>query len=215
MLKLYHAPWSRGSAMLWLLEELGVDYELVEIDIRAEDGVPESYRAIQPNKKVPAIELDGVVVTERAAITIFLADRFPAAGLAPAISDPDRGTYLTMLVYNDAVLDPCISARAHGLEYVGNDYSFGVFDDMVAYLERVLGDRPYAAGDRFTAADIQLASSIAFTMNQLKVLPEKPVFVDYLGRVLDRPANKRAEAKDSELAMKTPFFQAMFAAEQG
>lgn len=215
MLKLYHAPWSRGSAMLWLLEELGVDYELVEIDIRAEDGVPESYRAIQPNKKVPAIELDGVVVTERAAITIFLADRFPAAGLAPAISDPDRGTYLTMLVYNDAVLDPCISARAHGLEYIGNDYSFGVFDDMVAYLERVLGDRPYAAGDRFTAADIQLASSIAFTMNQLKVLPEKPVFVDYLGRVLDRPANKRAEAKDSELAMKTPFFQAMFAAEQG
>lgn len=215
MLKLYHAPWSRGSAMLWLLEELGVDYELVEIDIRAEDGVPESYRAIQPNKKVPAIELDGVVVTERAAITIFLADRFPAAGLAPAISDPDRGTYLTMLVYNDAVLDPCISARAHGLEYVGNDYSFGVFDDMVAYLDRVLGDRPYAAGDRFTAADIQLASSIAFTMNQLKVLPEKPVFVDYLGRVLDRPANKRAEAKDSELAMKTPFFQAMFAAEQG
>ena len=215
MLKLYHAPWSRGSAMLWLLEELGVDYELVEIDIRAEDGVPESYRAIQPNKKVPAIELDGVVVTERAAITIFLADRFPAAGLAPAISDPDRGTYLTMLVYNDAVLDPCISARAHGLKYVGNDYSFGAFDDMVAYLERVLGDRPYAAGDRFTAADIQLASSIAFTMNQLKVLPERPVFVDYLGRVLDRPANKRAEAKDSELAMKTPFFQAMFAAEQG
>lgn len=215
MLKLYHAPWSRGSAMLWLLEELGVDYELVEIDIRAEGGVPESYRAVQPNKKVPAIELDGVVVTERAAITIFLADRFPAAGLAPAIGDPDRGTYLTMLVYNDAVLDPCISARAHGLEYVGNDYAFGVFDDMVAYMERVLSDRPFAAGDRFTAADIQLASSIAFTMNQLKVLPELPVFVDYLGRVLDRPANKRAKARDSELAMKTPFFQAMFAAEEG
>ena len=210
MLKLYHAPWSRGSAMLWLLEELGVDYELVEIDIRAEDGVPESYRAIQPNKKVPAIELDGVVVTERAAITIFLADRFPAAGLAPAISDPDRGTYLTMLVYNDAVLDPCISARAHGLEYVGNDYSFGVFDDMVAYLERVLGDRPYAAGDRFTAADIQLASSIAFTMNQLKVLPERSVFVAYLARIADRPAYQRVQERDTEMAMATPFFQTQF-----
>lgn len=214
MLKLYHAPWSRGSAMLWLLEELGVDYELVEIDIRAEGGVPESYRAIQPNKKVPAIELDGTVVTERAAITIFLADRFPNAGLAPAVTDQDRGAYLTMLVYNDAVLDPCISARAHRLEYAGNDYAFGLFDDMVSYLERVLGERPYAAGKRFTAADIQLASSIAFTMNQLKVLPERPVFVDYLGRVLERPANKRAEAKDTELAMKTPFFQAMFTAEE-
>lgn len=214
MLKLYHAPWSRGSAMLWLLEELGIDYELVEIDIRAEGGVPESYRAVQPNKKVPAIELDGVVVTERAAITIFLADRFPEAGLAPAMNDPDRGPYLTMLVYNDAVLDPCISARAHGLEYAGNDYAFGLFDDMVAYLERVLGERPYAAGDRFTAADIQLASSIAFTMKQLKVLPERPVFVDYLGRVLERPANKRAEAKDTQLARKTPFFQSIFASQQ-
>jgi len=214
MLKLYHAPWSRGSGMLWLMEELGVEHELVEIDIRAEGGAPESYRAIQPNKKVPAIDLDGTVVTERAAITIFLADRFPEAGLAPAPTDPDRSAYLTMLVYNDAVLDPCISARAHGLEYAGNDYPFGLFDDMVAYLERVLGERPYAAGDRFTAADIQLASSIGYTMNQLKVLPEKPAFVDYLGRVLERPANKRAEARDTELAMKTPFFQAMFAESQ-
>ncbi|MGY6709806.1 MAG: glutathione S-transferase family protein [Rhizobiaceae bacterium] len=211
MLKLYHAPWSRGSGMLWLLEELGVEYELVEIDIRAEGGVPESYRAIQPNKKVPAIDLDGTIVTERAAITIFLADRFPEAGLAPAPTDPDRAAYLTMLVYNDAVLDPCICARAQNLDYAGNDYPFGLFDDMVSYLERVLGERPYAAGDRFTAADIQLASSIGYTMNQLKALPEKPAFVDYLGRVLERPANKRAEAMDTELAMKTPFFQAMFA----
>lgn len=214
MLKLYHAPWSRGSGMLWLLEELGVEHELVEIDIRAEGGVPETYRAIQPNKKVPAIELDGTIVTERAAITIFLADRFPEAGLAPAVSDADRGAYLTMLVYNDAVLDPCISARAHGLEYASNDYSFGLFEDMVAYLERVLGERPYAAGDRFTAADIQLGSSIGYTMRQLKALPEKPVFIDYLDRVLERPANKRAEARDTELAMKTPFFQVMFADSQ-
>jgi glutathione S-transferase len=212
MLKLYHAPWSRGSAMLWLLEELGVDYELVEIDIRAEDGVPESYRAIQPNKKVPAIELDGVVVTERAAITIFLADRFPAAGLAPAIATRPRH-----LSHHAGLL-----RRGSGSVHLGAGPWARIcrqrlFLRPVRRHGRLSGARagraPLRAGDRFTAADIQLASSIGFTMNQLKVLPEKPVFVDYLGRVLERPANKRAEAKDSELAMKTPFFQAMFAAE--
>jgi glutathione S-transferase len=138
MLKFYHAPWSRGSGVLWLLEELAVDYELIHIDIRAEEGAPEWYRAIQPNKKVPAIEHDGVVITERAAITVYLADAFPQEGLAPVIGDPARGPYLSATVYCDSVFDPCISARAHGLNYRSNDYSFGLFEDMVAHLERRL-----------------------------------------------------------------------------
>lgn len=211
MLKFYHAPWTRGTAVFWLLEELGVDYEMVEIDIRAEGGVPEAYRAIQPSKKVPAIELDGMVVTERAAIAIFLAERFPEAGLSPAIGDSDRAAYLTMLAYCDAVIDPCVAARFHGLDYASNDYSFGLFDDMVAYLERVLTERPFAAGQRFTAADTQLASTIAFTMNQLKVLPERSVFVDYLARIAERPAYQRVQQRDTEMAMAAPFFQAQFA----
>ncbi len=214
MLKFYHAPWSRGSGILWLLEELGVDYELEHVDIRAEGGVPEAYRAVQPNKKVPAIEHDGTIVTERAAISIYLGDAFPEAGLAPAIGDPDRAAYLTMLVYSDSVFDPCLSARAHGWSYKSNDFSFGLFEDMVAYLEKVLTGRPFAAGDRFTIADTQLASGIGFTMRQLKVLPELPAFTEYMARVENRPAYLRAQEKDYALAMATPFFQAQFAAQQ-
>ena len=56
MLKFYHAPWSRSSGVFWLLEELGQPYEIELVDIRAPGGVPESYREIQPNKKVPAID---------------------------------------------------------------------------------------------------------------------------------------------------------------
>jgi glutathione S-transferase len=212
MLKFYHAPWSRASGTLWLLEELGVDYDLELVDIRIEGGLPDSYRRIQPNKKVPAIEHDGVIITERAAIATYLADAFPQAGLAPSIGDKDRGPYLTMTVYCDSVFDPCVAARAHGLTYKSNDYSFGVFDDMVAYVDRVLSDRPYAAGDRFTAADTQLASAVHFTMRMLKVLPEKPSFVRYLERIAERPAYQRAQAKDHELAMTVPFFQKQFAA---
>lgn len=210
MLKFYHAPWSRSSAVLWLLEEISAPYELELVDIRAEGGVPERYRRVQPNKKVPAIEHDGVVITERAAISIHLADAFPKAGLAPAIGERIRGPYLTMTVYCDSVFDPALSAHAQGFAYTGNQFSFGLFDDMVAYLERVLTERPYAAGDHFTAADTQLGSAIGYTMDMMKVLPRKPAFVEYLARVSGRPAYQRAQAKDMEMARSVPFFAKEF-----
>lgn len=200
MLEFYHTPWSRSFGVHWLLEEIGQPYEMKVIDVRARGGAPESYRGIQPSKKVPAIVDDGTVVTERAAISIYLGDRFPEAGLAPAIGDPARAAYLTMLVYCDSVLDPAVAAKAQGWTYkTSNSFSFGLFDDMVNYVEHVLSSRPYAAGDRFTAADTHLASSIQFTMDVIKVLPERPAFRDYLSRALARPAHKRAMQKDSEL----------------
>ena len=207
MLKFYHAPWSRSSGMLWLLEELGVDYDLILPDIRAEGGAPEDYRAVQPNKKVPAIDHDGTIVTERAAITIYLADVFTEAGLAPAIGDPARAKYLTWTIYSDSVFDPVICAKAHKLTYVSNDYPFGLFDDMVANVEKHLTRNEYAAGSRFTAADTQLASGVAFTMNVLRVLPERQVFKDYVARIEERPAYQRAQKRDYELAMQIPQFR--------
>ncbi|WEX07099.1 glutathione S-transferase family protein [Chelativorans sp. AA-79] len=211
MLKFYHAPWSRSSAVFWLIEELGVDYEMELVDIRGEGGAPEEYRAVQPNKKVPAIEHEGKVVTERAAIAIYLGDAFPRTGLAPAIGDPDRAAYLSMLVYHDAVFDPAICGHVHGLSYVSNDYPFGLYDDLVANLEHRLSEKPYAAGDRFTIADVILGSGMNYTMNVLKGLPQKPAFEDYVARVTDRPAYKRSAEKDAALAAKVPAFQAMFA----
>ena len=70
----FHAPWSRSAATRWLLEELGLDYEVRVIHFRS--TVPEDYRAIQPHKKVPAIVDGATVITERAAIAIYLADKF-------------------------------------------------------------------------------------------------------------------------------------------
>lgn len=204
MLKFYHAPRSRGWGVFWLLEELGVDYEMVKIDVRAGHGAPEEYRAIQPNKKVPAIDHDGTIVTERAAITLYLAETFREAGLDVPPGDPDRARYLTMLVYCDSVFDPCLAARAKGLDYTSNEFSFGLFDDMVAYVEKMLTVRPFAAGDRFTAADTHLASSIAFTMNAMPLLPRRQAFVDYLARVEERPAYRRVTELDTKMAMALP-----------
>ena len=157
MLKFYHAPWSRSSSVLWLLEELQAPYDLELVDMHAQGGVPESYRAIQPSKKVPAIVHDGHIVTERAAITLYLADMFPEAGLAPAIDDPARAAYLRSLVYHDAVFDPVVCARVHGLAYEN-------------------------------------------------ALPERPVFKEYVARIEQRPAYRKAQQIDMELASRIPFF---------
>jgi glutathione S-transferase len=202
MLKFYCAPWSRASTVFWLMEELGQPYEIETVDIRAPGGVPESYREIQPNKKVPAIDHDGTIVTERAAICIYLADAFPEAGLAPPIGDRRRADYLTRLVYCDSVFDPAVAARAQGWEYESNSFSFGLFEDMVANVEKLLSRHPYAVGDTFTVADTQLAGGIDFTMNIMKVLPAFPVFRDYVARATDRPAYRRYRAKEAELAKK-------------
>ncbi|RYD91171.1 MAG: glutathione S-transferase family protein [Sphingomonadales bacterium] len=207
MLKFYHAPWSRSSNVLWLMEELGVPYEIELVDIRA--PVPDAYRKIQPNKKVPAIDHDGVIVTERAAISIYLADAFPQAGLAPKIGDKDRGAYLTWLVYADSVFDPAVAVHTLKLEYPPSGVSFGSYDDLVANLERRLTEHEYVAGDRFTAADVQVAGSMGYVMRE-GWLPEKPAFKAYVERCASRPAAKRADAKDMEMARGVPAFAEMF-----
>lgn len=199
MLTVYHAPQSRSFGVLWLLEELGQPYRMEMIDIRGKSGAPEDYRAIQPHKKVPAIVHDGITVTERAAICIYLADAFPQAGLAPALSDPARAAYLTSLVYTDAVLDPIIATRATNIEYVPQHFSFGSHEDAVAYLEKRLGNHDFAAGDRFTAADTQLGSGLHFGMNIIGALPRLPVFETYLARVFSRRALQRTLEKDGVL----------------
>jgi glutathione S-transferase len=209
MLKFYHAPWSRASNTLWLLEELGVPYEIEQVDLRREGGAPETYRKIQPNKKVPAIDHDGVVVTERAAIAIYLCDAFPQAGLAPKAGEKARGPYLTWLVYADSVFDPAVAARVQNWSYAPGGMSFGSFEDMVANVERRLGESPYIAGDRFTAADVAMAGNMAFVMQQ-GWLPKKPAFDDYVARANERPAAKRAAERDKAMAMTDPAFAKMF-----
>ena len=200
----YHSPWSRSVGVRWLLEELGVPYAVHPVHLHAPGGADEAYRAIHPHKKVPALEHGSVIITERAAITIYLADAFAERGLAPAIGDPARAAYLTMLVYCDAVFDPCVASRAHGHAHAPSDYSFGAFDDVMRNLEARLGAHPYAAGSQFTAADTQLASSLAFTMNVLGVVPRKPVFEAYLERVGTRPAFRRAQELDAALLQEHP-----------
>src|ERR1700690_1991327 len=109
MLTLYHAPRSRSSSIVWLLEEIGAPYKIALTPIIYGNGqgahAPESYRAIHPHKKVPAIDHDGTIVFECAAIAAYLPDAFPDSGLAPPIGDRARGKYYTLLAYWAGVMN--------------------------------------------------------------------------------------------------------------
>ncbi|MCL7715067.1 glutathione S-transferase family protein [Stenotrophomonas mori] len=198
----YTSPQSRGRMVRWMLEELGVPYRAELLDLRAGVKAP-AYRAINPMGKVPALVHRGVVVTETAAICSYLADAFPAAGLAPAPDDPLRGAYFRWLFFAAGPVEAAVSARALGLlapaEKAGM-VGYGSFDRVVDTLElTVAGAAPWLLGARFSAADVYLGSQVLWGL-MFRTLPEQPVFVEYAARLRARPAWQRASALDDAAA---------------
>src|SRR5665213_1750057 len=96
---LYHAPNTRSTGARVLLEELGVPYTLEVLNMTAGEQRRPAYLAINPMGKVPAVRHGDALITEQVAVSLYLADLFPEAGLAPALDDPSRGPYLRWMVY--------------------------------------------------------------------------------------------------------------------
>src|SRR5436190_11720599 len=113
---LYGSIHSRTFTARWILEELGLPYRVVDIDIRKGWQKRPEFLAINPMGKAPAITDDGVVVTETPAICLYLADRYGVGRLAPPLDDPRRGPYLRWAVFATAVLEPAIYLRAEKLD---------------------------------------------------------------------------------------------------
>lgn len=193
-MKLFWAPQTRSARALWLLEEAGVDYELERVDIRAadRDDSPE-FRAASPMGKVPALVDGEVGMAESAAICLYVADRYCAGTLAPAIDDPRRGKFLYWLMYTPAVIEPAMSEKFNEVEPAPLRSGWGSFDLMVRTLEEGVRGKQWILGDQFTAADIMLGSSAVF-LRAFNMLPDSPVISDYADRCLARPAYARAMA---------------------
>lgn len=197
---LYHAAPSRSSTVLWMLEELGEPYELNVLDLKkAEQRLP-AYLAINPMGKVPALLHDGVLVTEVGAICLYLADAYPAAGLAPPLFDPARGPYVRWMFFQGNCLEPALIDKA--LKREPGQASMMPYGDLATTIEVVaqaLSRGPWFLGDRFTALDVYFGSAVRWT-TQFGLLPPRPEFATYIERLGQRPALKRAEARDAELA---------------
>lgn len=196
----YTNPMSRGAIVRWMLEEVGAEYETVVLDYGTTMKAPD-YLAINPMGKVPALKHGDTVVTEVAAICVYLADAFPEAGLAPPLSA--RGAYYRWLFYAAGPVESAIIDRAAlGIADIPADkqpmVGYGTYDQVVDVLDRHVSANQYIAGDRFSAADVYLGSHLAWG-TQFGTLPKRDSFDAYLARVLARPAAQRAKDLDDKL----------------
>src|SRR5258708_10212645 len=200
-LTLYHASPSRSSVILWMLEELGETYDIKLLKLSAGEQLKPDYLAINPMGKVPALKHNGVVITEVAAICTYLADAFPQKKLNVPVGDPRRGPYLKWLFFGPACLEAAVIDRSfpRAGEPPRQALGYGDHETVMNVLSEAVRNGPYLLGEQFTAADVVIGSRLRWGM-MFKGVPERPEFVSYPGRMAERPAPKRATAKDQELA---------------
>lgn len=199
-LKLYHASPSRSSIVLWMLEELGEPYELELLSLKNGDNLKPAYLAVNPMGKVPTLVDQGVAITEVAAICCHLADKYPKAGLAPAINDPLRGPYLHWLFWGPSCLEPAIIDH-HLKRAPGPRGMMGWIDyeTTVDILAAGVAKGPWILGERFTAADVVVGSGVNWGL-MFGTIPKRPELEAYAERLRARPALQRSTAKDAEIA---------------
>ncbi len=196
----FHSPNTRSTGALVLLDELGADYKLHALNMKAGEQRKPEYLAINPMGKVPAIRHGDALVTEQAAVFMYLADLYPEAGLAPAMGDPLRGPYLRWMVYYGSCFEPAVVDKAMKREPAPpSTCPYGDYDSMLKTLTDQLEKGPYLLGVKFTAADVLWGMALGWT-TMFKLVPELPVIKAYIDRVNARPSVARARVKDADLA---------------
>ena len=196
-MRLYWAPGTRSLRALWMLEEVGAPYERVLVDIRNGGQHTPEFHAVNPMEKVPAIELDGACVAESGAICAFLAEKFPEAALAPPVDAANRGRYWQWLFFGVANIEAALVEKYGNVQMPTTAAGWGSFDKVFAVLEEALAASPYILGEKFSAADVMIASNLHFAIDGFKMLEPRPVFMTYLNRCRSRPAFLRAREIDA------------------
>ncbi len=195
----FHTPQTRSGGTRGLLEELGVEYDLRLINMKAGEQREPAYLAINPMGKLPAIRHGDALVTEQVAIFLYLADLYPQAKLAPPIGDPLRGPYLRWMAFYGSCFEPALMDKAlHRDPAPMGTSPYGDYDAVLSTLTAQLGRGPYMLGDAFSAVDVLWGTALNWT-TMFKLVPELPVIRAYIDRVLARPAMQRAAALDAEL----------------
>lgn len=196
---LAHMPFTRSSNVVWALEEAGASYSVKLLNRDKNEHKSPEHLKLHPLGKVPVLIVDGVSFTETPAIIAWIADAFPAAGLAPAIDSTARGPYLQWLLGGATMLEPMIFDLYNDRTPDSRMTGYGTAVELLSYIDGLLAEREWITGDRFTAADITIGGNLRWALGW-KLLQKVDVSIDniraYIGRLSSRPASQISAAKD-------------------
>ena len=198
----YHAPNTRSSGVLVLLDELQAEHDLRLLRFATGEQRGSEYLDVNPMGKVPALRHGDAIVTEQAAVYMYLAELYPEKGLAPMPGDGRRGPYLRWMVYYGSCVEPAVVDKSLGRESAERSRSpYGDYDSVMWTLERHLSRDagPWWLGESFTAADALWGNAMHF-LTQFKLVPETPAVKAYVERFRARDSFVRAQHRDAELA---------------
>ncbi len=191
----YHAPRSRSTGTLALLKELNADYEIKRLDLQKGENLLPEYLAINPMGKVPALIHNGTVITEQVAVTIYLGDIF---GLAPALTDPSRGSYLRWIAFYGSCFEPALMDKARNVDPGRRSSSpYADFDTTLNTLRGALANGPYLLGETFSAADMLWGAALGWIL-KFKLLPGDETLEAYAARINARPSVIWAYEQDAK-----------------
>lgn len=203
MYTLYGSPSTAGTAIHWMLLELGVPFEAILLDFdKAEHKTPD-YLALNPDGVVPTLIIDGAPITQMAGIATLLAERHPEAGFAPALGTIERAEYLSWTLWLANSFQPNFRAWFYPHEPAGGEAQDAVkaaararIEAGLARLDARLADRDYLVGDQFTTVDLLATILCRWTRNMPKPATAWPNLKGYLDRIRQRPALREVHARE-------------------
>jgi len=213
MIVVHHLNNSRSQRVLWMLEELGVDYEVKRYQREPSMQAPASLRAVHPLGKSPVISDGDKTLAESGAILEYLAETYGNGRLAPAAGTPDHVRYTYFMHYAEGSLMPLLFMKLvfnrlpervpWAMRAVARMISAGADKTLLgpqisnhfAFLESELSGRDWFAGANFSAADIQMSFPIEAAAARAALGERLPRLKAFVERIQARPAYKRALEK--------------------
>jgi glutathione S-transferase len=203
MIKLHHLNKSRSKRIIWLLEELGIEYQVIPYQ---RDSVthraPASLKIINPLAKSPVIQDGDLVLSESGAIVDYLVSRYGAKTLAPNTQTPEHARYIQWLHFAEGTAAyPLITRYLLGVDN-NQDCFLGEFarqqmTEVLSFVNDELNDKDYLTGEQFSGADV-LNSFVFEKVGEARGLTDFPNIESYLQRILARPAAQKAESLERE-----------------
>ena len=197
---LYHMPQTRGGTTAWMNEELGGVCEVKLVNLRKGEGRTPEFLKINPMGKLPALTHKGVTVTEAAAICAYLADLYADKGLAPAQNDPKRGVYYRWMFFAPSCIEPMMLDRLGKVTRENATAAgHGDYERVMASIGQALASGPWLLGDKFSAADVVMGSTLNFA-TMFGAIPKEGRIKDYVERITARPAHQAMMRKNADQA---------------